>query len=100
MFRLYEEREFGHALVPTLQKLPDFESPIQPRSVFPDGDLPPTRFGLGEQEDRRCAIALVFVVDARRATCGTGNRLMDLLDQLNGLLVHADHRRRRIVGTL
>ena len=60
--------------------------------------LAPARQRLGEQEDRRRAGALVFVVDAQRAVPGGGQRAPRLAHQLHRLLVHAQHRPSGVVG--
>ena len=62
------------------------------------GHAPPGQ-GFGRHEHIAASAASVLVVFARRLTRCRRNRFARLTDQLPGRLVHAHHRKGRIVGT-
>jgi hypothetical protein len=63
---VHDQRDFGHAGIPAFQEPPNFVSPVQLRAALPDRDVAPSGLGLAEHEDRRRAVAFLFVVDEDR----------------------------------
>ena len=87
----------SHPFVTTVEQPGHFECPIDLRLRLPRGRHPPSGEGLGEHENLGRARPLVLVIDPPGMLRGGLDRPSGLLDQLHGLLVHAEHRARGIL---
>ena len=76
-----------------------FHGPIHLRAVRTGRGLAKTGERLGKHKDARRPGPFVFVIDTLRMLRRGGDRRLGFLQQLHGLLVHAQHRLGRIHGT-
>jgi len=83
------------------EELVELTGPVDPSAVFERVDAPPSGQGFGPQEDRARATPGVFAADTG-GVCEVGfllpvsrchrDRVADLAEELEGFLVHHDHR--------
>jgi hypothetical protein len=81
-----------------VQEVGDLDRPVLLGPSLAGGRLPEARERLGEHEDAGGAVAFVFVIDSLSVLLRRGDRHPGLLEQLDRLLVHAEHGLLRIIG--
>src|SRR6266446_5544305 len=81
-----------------LQQLGDFDRPVDFGTTLTGGRLSKARQRFGEHKNARRAVAFVLVIDTLALLLRSSDRHLRLLQQLDRLLIHAQHGLLWIVG--